>query len=106
MKRSGINLRYLGKVIKLTSLPYIRMMFEIEAISRVIRSLYREHQKEFATEHFRSIPEIQLLIKEAFSQEVNFSMRKIRIKQLKQEEDKQSRLNAIDFLKGIFAACV
>ena len=47
MKSNGINLRYLGLVIKLTQLPYIRVMFEVEAIARVIRSLYREHQAEF-----------------------------------------------------------
>ena len=45
MKRNGINMRYLGKLIKLTHLPYVRVMTEIETIARVIRTIYREHQK-------------------------------------------------------------
>ena len=87
MKRNGINMRYLGKIIKLTQLPYVRVMGEIEAIARVARNLYREHQREFATHHFRSDIMLTSLIDEAFSRDTNPSMRKIRIKQLKQEED-------------------
>jgi hypothetical protein len=41
MKNFGVNMRYLGLVIKLTQLPYIRVMFEIEGIARIIRSFYR-----------------------------------------------------------------
>ena len=102
MKKNGINMRYLGKIIKLTKLPYLRVMAEIEGVSRVIRSLYRDHQKEFTTEHFRSRHDLAQLIAEAFSPRVSLSMRKIRIKQLRQEEDKQSRLNSVDFLNLIF----
>ena len=29
MKKNGINMRYLGKIIKLTQLPYVRVMAEI-----------------------------------------------------------------------------
>jgi hypothetical protein len=45
MKMFGVNMRYLGKIIKMTKLPYVRVVVEIEAISRVIRSIYRDHQK-------------------------------------------------------------
>jgi hypothetical protein len=102
MKQSGINMRYLGKIIKLTKLPYVRMMAEIEAVARVVRNLYREHQREFTTEHFRTRFDIAPLIEEAFSSRVNVSMRRIRVKQLRQEEDKCSRLNAVDFLNLMF----
>lgn len=45
MKKNGINMRYLGRIIKLTQLPYVRAMAEIEGVARVVRTLYREHQK-------------------------------------------------------------
>lgn len=41
MKQNGINMRYLGIIIKLTKLPYVRAMTEIEAIARVVRTIYR-----------------------------------------------------------------
>ena len=34
MKQNGINMRYLGMVMKLTSLPYIRQMIKVEVIAR------------------------------------------------------------------------
>lgn len=37
MKQNGINMRYLEKIIKLTQLPYVRAMTEIEAVARVVR---------------------------------------------------------------------
>lgn len=45
LKQHGINMRYISKVIKLTNLPYVRAMGEIEAVARVVRTLYRDHQK-------------------------------------------------------------
>ena len=56
------------------------------------------------THYFRSNILLASLIDEAFSKDTNPSMRKIRIKQLKQEEDKQSRINAVDFLNLMFGA--
>jgi len=41
MKANGINMRYLGRIIKVTQLPYIRIMAEIDAIARTIRNIYR-----------------------------------------------------------------
>jgi len=41
MKANGINMRYLGRIIKVTQLPYIRVMAEIDAIARTIRNIYR-----------------------------------------------------------------
>jgi hypothetical protein len=53
MKENGINMRYLGKLIKITQLPYIKALAEIDAIARVIRQVYRDHQREFCTVSFR-----------------------------------------------------
>jgi len=84
MKNYGVNMRYLGLVIKLSQLPYIRVMFEVEGIARIIRSFYREYQFEFITEKFREEPGIGSLINEAFDARINAGMRRIRLKQLKQ----------------------
>ncbi len=45
MKRNGINMRYLSKMIKITKLPYIKAMAEVDAVARTIRQLYCDHQK-------------------------------------------------------------
>lgn len=102
MKENGINMRYIGKIIKITQLPYIKAMAEIDAIARVIRQVYRDHQRDFCTEIFRNNEDIQVYMKEAFNPRTKPSMKKIRIKQLKQEEEKHSKLNAVDFLNMIF----
>ena len=38
-------MRYLGRIIKITQLPYIKTMAEVDAIARVIRQLYCDHQR-------------------------------------------------------------
>ena len=45
MKRNGINMRYLSKMIKITKLPYIKAMAEVDAVARTIRQLYCDHQR-------------------------------------------------------------
>jgi hypothetical protein len=102
MKRNGINMRYLGRIIKITRLPYIKAMAEVDAIARIIRQLYCDYQREFAAETFRAREEVQLYLREAFHPRTKPNMSKIRIKQLRQEEEKQSKLNAVDFLNLIF----
>jgi hypothetical protein len=102
MRENGINMRYLGRIIKITQLPYIRVMAEIDAIARVIRNLYRDHQKEFCLEGFRNNSGISPYIQEAYHPQTKAGMKNIRIKQLRQEEDKYSRANAVDFLNMAF----
>ena len=45
MKSYGINIRYLGMIFKLTSLPYLRQMLKVEAAAREIKKIFRDHQK-------------------------------------------------------------
>lgn len=101
LKENGINMRYLGKIIKITKLPYIRIMAEVEAIARCIRNLYREYQKDFLNS-FRNNETVSELIREAYSNRTITSMKKIRLNQLKEEEEKASKVNVIDFLNLIF----
>ena len=54
MKQHGVNMRYLGRIIKISQLPYIRAMAETDAVARIIRTLYREYQHNFVEEVFRN----------------------------------------------------
>ena len=46
-------MRYLGVIYKLTTLPYLRQMVVIEAISREIKKIYRDYQREYCLSEFR-----------------------------------------------------
>jgi len=39
---NGINMRYLGKIARLTELPYVKELIQIEVIGRCIKKLFRQ----------------------------------------------------------------
>ncbi|KAI9014870.1 translation initiation factor eIF3 subunit 135-domain-containing protein [Gaertneriomyces semiglobifer] len=54
MHCAGVNVRYLGMIARLSTLPYVRGMAAIEMVARSCKSLFR-HRLRNAILHFRSV---------------------------------------------------
>jgi hypothetical protein len=53
IKLNGVNIRYLGKIAKLTELPYVKELMTIEVLARCIKKVWRQQQTEYIQEGFR-----------------------------------------------------
>ncbi|KAJ3051217.1 hypothetical protein HK097_007820 [Rhizophlyctis rosea] len=59
MHRAGINIRYLGYIARLSTLPYIRDMASLEMVARTCKSMFRARLRG-AILHFRSVGATQI----------------------------------------------
>eukprot|EP00842_Homolaphlyctis_polyrhiza_P005334 jgi/Hompol1/5801/HPOL_004714-RA len=59
MHRNGINMRYLGMICTLSTIPFIRKLAIIEMIARVTKVLFRDRMRN-AILHFRSVGATQI----------------------------------------------
>ncbi|KAL2918972.1 hypothetical protein HK105_201242 [Polyrhizophydium stewartii] len=59
MHRNGINMRYLGMIFSLSSIPYVRNLVLVEMLARVAKSLLRDRLRN-AILHFRSVGATQI----------------------------------------------
>jgi hypothetical protein len=109
---NGINMRYLGKIAKLTELPYIKELMQIEVISRCIKKIFRQQQTEYIEHGFHdSFPELYKQIEKEVdkrqggrNQEAESAYLKIKKKELTEKFTIIAKQMAIDFLNLVFGS--
>ena len=51
---NGVNMRFLGRLAKLSQLPHLKEIALIEMIARTLKKVLNHHWVEFANTHFRA----------------------------------------------------